>query len=130
MEAIQPARPFLVRWGPAILIMSVIFTLSSLPSYSLPDFGSQDLLVKKFGHAAGYALLAVSIQWGLGRNDLKGIFLAWFLTVCYAASDELHQAFVPGRSASLVDVGIDASGAALGLLMSRYLWLRSPQKSR
>jgi VanZ family protein len=120
-------RPFLVCWGPAILFMSIIFILSSIPSQSLPVFGSHDLLVKKFSHAIGYALLAFSIIWGLGRNDLKAIALAWMLAVLYAFSDELHQAFVPGRMGSLVDVGIDALGAILGLLPSLYQRLRSTQ---
>lgn len=124
----QQTRPLLVRWGPAILIMSVIFFFSSIPSQALPVFGNHDLLVKKFGHAAGYALLAASIQWGLGRSDLKGIALAWLFAVFYAISDELHQAYVPGRMASLADVGIDAAGAFLGLLPSLYLWLRSPHR--
>jgi VanZ family protein len=120
----------LLRWGPAILIMSTIFILSSIPSYSLPDFGSQDLLVKKFGHAAGYALLAGAIHWGLGRNDLKGVLLAWLLTVAYAASDELHQSFVPGRRASLVDMGIDAAGAACALLLCLFFGLRRLWRER
>ncbi len=37
------------------------------------------------------------------------------LTALYALSDELHQAFTTGRSASLVDVGIDAVGAVLAV---------------
>ena len=41
--------------------------------------------------------------------------LAYGLTVIYAVSDEIHQAFVPGRSAQLSDVCIDACGAAIGL---------------
>jgi VanZ family protein len=107
--------------------MLIIFMFSSIPSESMPTFGRYDLPVKKFGHAAGYALLAGSFAWGLGRYDLKSIGLAWLLTVLYAASDELHQAFVPGRNASLIDIGIDALGALVGLMPAFYLWLRSPR---
>jgi hypothetical protein len=125
MIANPSARSFLVRWGPSFLIMLAIFMFSSIPSQSLPVFGSHDLFVKKFGHAAGYALLAGSFRWGFGRHDLKAIALAWLLAVIYAASDELHQAFVPGRMPSLSDVGVDAAGAALGLLPSLYLYFRT-----
>jgi len=41
--------------------------------------------------------------------------LAFFLTALYALSDEFHQAFVPGRDTSLLDVGCDLVGAGLGL---------------
>jgi VanZ family protein len=105
--------------------MLIIFMFSSIPSESMPTFGRYDLPVKKFGHAAGYALLAGSFAWGLGRYDPKSMGLAWLVTVLYAASDELHQAFVPGRNASLMDIGIDALGALVGLVPAFYLWLRT-----
>ena len=41
---------------------------------------------------------------------------AFALTVLYAASDELHQAFVAGRHLSALDVGIDATGALIALV--------------
>jgi hypothetical protein len=113
-------RSGVVRWAPAVLIMAVIFLLSSIPSDGMPIFGWYDLLVKKLGHVTGYALLSYSILRGLGKKDLPTIALAWFLTVLFGASDELHQAFVPGRQSTLIDVGIDAIGAFLGVLPSLY----------
>ena len=43
-----------------------------------------------------------------------GLVLA--LVVLYAATDEIHQAFVPSRVASVRDVLLDTTGAALALL--------------
>jgi VanZ family protein len=105
--------------------MAVIFILSSIPSDTMPVFGRYDWSVKKLGHATGYALLAHSILHGWGRNDLKAIVVTWLLAVLYGGSDELHQAFVPGRQSSLIDVGIDALGAFFGLLPSLYYRVRS-----
>jgi VanZ family protein len=34
----------------------------------------------------------------------------------YAASDEIHQAFVPCREASVWDILLDTTGAAISLL--------------
>ena len=109
-------RSIVVRWGPTVLIMAVIFILSSVPSDVMPVFGRYDWPLKKLAHAAGYALLSQSILRSLGRNDLKAIGFAWLLAVFFGATDELHQAFVPGRRASLVDIAIDAIGAFFGLL--------------
>ena len=51
--------------------------------------------------------------------------LALIVAVLYAASDELHQAFVPGRSSSIVDVWIDAGGALMALLaVAMIRWIR------
>ena len=68
-----------------------------------------------------YGLLALAYLWGLRveRNDLKGnvaaVRNAWLLTVLYACTDEFHQLFVAGCHASLLDVGVDALGAATAL---------------
>jgi VanZ family protein len=103
-------------WGPSLLIMAVIFGFSSIPSREMPHFGLADFLVKKGGHATGYALLALCNMRALGwqRNRWP---VAWLLAVIYSATDEFHQSFVPGRTPALTDIGIDALGAALGLLI-------------
>lgn len=97
-------------------MMAAIFAFSSIPSKSMPHFSWADFLVKKGGHMAGYALLALSFRHALNGRKRSTWLLAWALAVLYALSDEFHQFFVPGRNASLVDVGIDALGAAVGLL--------------
>lgn len=97
--------------------MAVIFYFSSQPSTSLPDFGGLDYLVKKSGHAAGYALLALALWHALEwRRDRR--WLTWLLTVLYAATDEFHQTFTAGRHPSFWDVAVFDN---LGALVS--LWL-------
>jgi len=41
--------------------------------------------------------------------------MALLLSVLYAVSDEWHQSYVPGRSATIQDVLVDTAGACLGL---------------
>ena len=43
------------------------------------------------------------------------LFLSFFLGALYAVMDEFHQSFVPGRMASVVDIGIDIIGLFFGL---------------
>ena len=50
---------------------------------------------------------------------------AWLLCTCYAATDEFHQIFVPGRTPKVTDVMIDSAGAALGIGMM-FLLSRRP----
>lgn len=66
--------------------------------------------------AGGYANAGMSTGGGL-----FGFLLPWIFAVLYAASDELHQYFVPGRSCELRDVLIDACGAAAGVVI---VWWR------
>lgn len=111
----QPAWAFLRKWGPALVMMGLIFFFSSLPSKAVPDFGNFDFSVKKGGHAFGYLLLGRAYLYGLGRGK-KTPWLAWGMCILYAVTDEFHQSFVPGRSPRVMDVGIDAVGTLLGLL--------------
>ncbi len=96
--------------------MGLIFLVSGIPSEQIPDAGTWDLLVKKGGHMASYALLAVLWLRALELRFPTGpaAQLALVITVLYAISDEYHQTFVPGRNGTAVDVLVDAAGALLG----------------
>lgn len=105
--------------------MAIIFAFSSTPSKEMPNFGLVDFLVKKGGHMLGYALLALANLRGLNG---KRPWLAWMLTLTFAASDEFHQSFVTGRHAAIMDVLLfDNLGSLLGLLAAR-LFQRRNQK--
>ena len=71
--------------------------------------------VRKWAHIYIYCALgvsmAVTVQLWLHRVTLRQkALLASALCMLYAAGDELHQYFVPGRAAQLSDVAIDAMG--------------------
>jgi len=105
----------LPRWLPAVLWMVIIFIFSSQPSNELSKFGWLDTLIKKNGHVIAYAILTLSYWYALGMQEGRR-WLAWFLAVLYALTDELHQAFVPGRHPSIWDVLIfDNLGALISL---------------
>jgi VanZ family protein len=80
-------------------------------------------LVRKSCHFGEYAVLAALVRRALAAGRLLDRPQLWWrvagisLAVCvlYAVSDEAHQAFVPSRQASALDVLVDAIGAALGL---------------
>jgi hypothetical protein len=117
MPADKNKTSIVFRWGPVVILMVVIFAFSSIPSEEMPNFGGMDFFVKKLAHMTGYALLALAFAWGIGLSTPGSLWKAWLLAVIYAITDEFHQSFTPGRSASVLDVGIDALGALAGLLL-------------
>ncbi len=100
-------------------MMAAIFAFSNTPSTSLPNFNAFDFIVKKSAHMLGYALLALAYLRAFD-GDTRKWKLVWLLAILYAASDEFHQSLVAGRGATVIDVGIDAIGAGLGLLWARH----------
>jgi VanZ family protein len=81
---------------------------------------------------SGYILLGLlavrAVHGGLpARITLRGALLAMLITAGYGASDELHQWFVPGRTADVFDWLADATGgtiAVVGCWAWGILWLR------
>lgn len=118
------ASVLLVRWLPALAWMAVIFLLSSQSGLRVSEDASIDRPIRTVAHMATFALLAGLILLalvGLGRPTLRTTLLAVSLTVLYAASDELHQSFVPDRTGRAEDVVIDAVGALLGVTATVWL---------
>lgn len=92
-----------------------IFVLSSLPlagSVVFPGSGIDKLI-----HAAEYALLFLIVR----RAVCGKTGLSLLITVPYAGSDELHQAFVPGRHAGIDDFAADLAGILLLVALSALL---------
>jgi VanZ family protein len=113
-------RQWIRRWWAATLVMVLIFVASATPGNSLPGFGYWDAVLKKGGHMAGYALLALALLHGLSGGkpaSRRHAFLAVVLAASYAITDEFHQRFTPGRGPSIADVWIDTLGASIGLLL-------------
>ena len=101
------------RWGPVVAWAALIFGLSSISDLGT-GLGTWDLVLRKIAHAAEFAVLGFLLYRALRRG---GWALA--LGIAYAASDELHQHFVPGREGSPLDVLIDAVGVAVGVYVGR-----------
>ncbi len=94
----------------------VIFLLSSFPNPPGPRGPEWQSYAAHTVEYAVFAFLAarfLAATWP-ASPPLRLALAAWMLAVLYGLSDELHQAFVPGRDASLVDVAFDAFGAAIG----------------
>jgi VanZ family protein len=127
----QKATPILLRWLPAMILMLVIFILSGQPASRLPVFGAYDLLIKKLGHATGYAMLGLAYFYALPPRLRSGYrwLLALLMAVLFALSDEFHQSFIEGRNSSLIDVMIDTAGAMVALTVGVFYSSNSSSKS-
>jgi VanZ family protein len=119
-DKIQFMFASLKRWIPALIMMAVIFIVSSQPSSNLPNFDVLDKVVKKGGHAIGYGLLGLSYLYALGLNK-KHYFFAWLLAILYAITDEFHQGFVSSRHPSVWDVMVFDN---LGTIAALFLYYR------
>ena len=101
-------------WLPVAAWCALIFFLSSLPDLS--SGLEYDYPLRKLGHALEYGVLFALTRRALGGSSDRA---AAVFCVLYAASDEWHQSFVPGRCGCAGDV--NRHGGRPGLLGVRGL---------
>jgi VanZ family protein len=106
------------RWSFVVLWMGVIFWFSAQPNYALPNFGAPDTLIKKGAHITEYAILGWLIQ--RARGDRRAWWQSLLFATLYAATDEFHQSFTPGRNARVTDAMIDSAGVAIGVAIAAW----------
>lgn len=93
-----------------------------------------DHYIRKTAHVMEYAVLAAAFGLPLWLRRQRSSFVwlwAVALAAVYAATDELHQRFVPGRSGELRDVIIDTAGAMMGaslFILIANIFLRRNKK--
>jgi len=80
------------------------------------DWAQIHFYIRKSGHFLGYGLLALTWLRAWWMTLPRSVFLTDALlallgTAMTASADELHQAFLPGRTGTPWDVLIDCSGA-------------------
>lgn len=85
-------------------------------------------LVRKTAHFTEYAILGALfylnfIQFPRLNRHFKKILLPILFSFLYACTDEIHQIFVPGRSAQFRDILIDTLGASFGAIIT-YLIIK------
>jgi VanZ family protein len=127
------------NWLPVCLWAGLIFFFSTdhfsfentgqifgfIFSWLLPEMPSEEIApvhgaMRKLGHWSEYFVLAVLVLRAL-RNEtgkkwaLRHAALTLVFIFVYALSDELHQSFVPSRTASFGDVMIDVLGGIGGI---------------
>ncbi|MEH7418690.1 VanZ family protein [Neobacillus drentensis] len=129
----------------AILWMAVIFAFTQVP-YSTGSSTSSaieklfvalhinldpsaidfvNFIARKATHITVFGILAFLFFKSLEIYRFAYV-LSWILTVIYAMSDEYHQSFMPGRTASIKDVFLfDSVGAFLVLLLTFFMVRKS-----
>eukprot|EP01056_Protomagalhaensia_sp_Gyna25_P002040 Protomagalhaensia_sp_Gyna_25__2039@NODE_2098_length_1294_cov_63_320319_g1735_i0_p1_GENE_NODE_2098_length_1294_cov_63_320319_g1735_i0NODE_2098_length_1294_cov_63_320319_g1735_i0_p1_ORF_typecomplete_len175_score5_88VanZ/PF04892_12/1_1e17_NODE_2098_length_1294_cov_63_320319_g1735_i07241248 len=114
------ARRTLPAIGCAVLIFigSTDFLAAGHTAGLLPHHPHAHFSLRKAAHCLEFAVLYTLILYALNAAPCSQFLLwtrhnhAFLITLLYAASDELHQAFVPTRSGRIQDVLIDALGIA------------------
>ncbi len=100
-------------WAPALVWAASIFFLSHQSQPPLAELSSDYVL-----HFLAYLIFGVTLTWGITARfreafTIRRTVMVLVLAFLYAASDEFHQSFIPGRQASIRDFVADAAGACV-----------------
>jgi len=105
------------RFWPALLWAALILVGTSWPNISVgPDIGGLDKVVH-FSMYGGFAYLLLRAS--RYRASWGRVALVLACVGVFGLLDEVHQAYIPGRSASIADWFADLLGGASGAIASR-----------
>lgn len=112
-----PKKYLLKFWLPVVIYAILIFCGSSIEVSLEPDFEIYGL--DKALHILEYAALGFLLARALNGSapDVsfgKLVFISFIIGTFYGLTDELHQQFIPGRIASILDLAADSAGSFLG----------------
>jgi VanZ family protein len=100
-----------------------------LPGATAAQIEALHGLLRKTAHVTEYAVLAalwfVALTRERGLVIRRAAWLALLVSVGWAFLDELHQATEPSRTASALDVALDATGALGAATIGRLGWGRA-----
>lgn len=117
-------KALLVDVGPVLAMAVVIFTLSSFPIRLPPQAPTWS---DKVAHLTLFGALAATLWRLWNRRGWPWRAAAVVaLTFLYGVSDELHQAFVPGRSPDWKDLLTDTIAAVLVVAVVPRVTGRAP----
>lgn len=113
----------LLIYAPLIIHWVSIFVLTSLPDDEMPHFGIYD----KFKHFAAYLVLSIFLSLSLrvqskfGKAKEQFIKYTFIIIIAYSTFDELHQLFIPGRDAEVLDWLANLLGILLGIFIVKRI---------
>lgn len=105
---------------------AIVDILSNSLHVSLPQ-EILTFLTRKAAHIIAYfilGILAFNIVKTYNLSTRRAILLSILFTLTYAASDEIHQLFVPGRSGEVRDVLIDTTASTVGVYAYYFIHKR------
>ena len=113
------SRITFTRCIPLLGMVGLIFAVSHLPGDSL-NFRSITH-ADKLAHITVYAILSLSFLFAVGgtapgRSPLRFALMAMVFAIVHGIFDELHQSFIPGRTASFGDLVADTAGSAVAVI--------------
>ena len=123
-------RNFFICWLPLVIYCLAIYIQSGQPGLKhIPDVRFLD----KFLHFGAYGLLGILFFRAYETLPLKAnktllILLSIGSATLYGISDEIHQYFVPSRTADIADMAADSVGSIIGVIAAWMVW-RKRRKS-
>lgn len=111
------------RWLPPLIWAGVILLGTSLPQDAVPIQTSN---IDKFLHFTIYTVFAFLLTRQISEDTTPGraVIGAVFIAAAFAAADEWHQRFIPGRFPEFADWLADIGGAILGAVIYAFFFTR------
>ncbi|KZO00371.1 VanZ family protein [Bacillus badius] len=111
--------------------MAAVWIMSSMPDNAIIELpqSEADRFFKESLHLIEFAILYILIVHAFlahGRFTSAAHLAAALIACFYGFIDEIHQAFVPSRSATVIDAVKDVTGVFVCFLIVQFTYFQRP----
>jgi len=113
----------LLVYLPLIFYWIILFTLTTLPTHSVPSVGVNDKVEHLLAYFGLSFLLYLTLLFQKKSIILKNyaVLFTFLAVFAYGIMDEVHQLLIPGRSCELLDFLADMFGGVVGIVVLKIL---------
>lgn len=110
-------------WVTVFVWLAFVEVLTSLPGSTLPSLPPFPIRIDWVAHLGMYGVLgALLARVGVLENwSRRRLVLTVVMISLFGVLDELHQLFIPGRSAEVGDWAMDTLGSAIGFTVVTWV---------
>ena len=102
-------------------VVEIIPSIKNMPEPEKENVVDRvESIVRKIAHYSIYTLVGILLMGLMSTYKIKEfdrIAVSLIIGVIYASTDEIHQAFVPGRGPLVTDVILDSMGVLTGIFI-------------
>lgn len=99
-------------------VARAIMKLRDLPKEEYDALYMQvDSMIRVLAHFSEYAVLGILMTLVCRLLHWRGLWIPWLICTVFAATDEWHQYYTPGRASEPMDVLVDSAGVVCGIIL-------------
>lgn len=108
------------------LDVQTFFSKDGMFFYPYQDIFHKEFILHKISHIVIFSILTILAYFNFKRKPIR----AWLFVTIYACLDEIHQAFIVGRSGRAMDIVLDSAASFITIMVIFLIFIMKKNRSK